>query len=110
MFNFFKNQANRLNQLEAHTQLQEDDSIIVLDVRTKEEFVEGHLAKSMNIPLDQLEHSINRKISNKDHKVFVICYSGSRSAVAMRILSHLGYSNAYDIGGISTWKYGITRS
>jgi phage shock protein E len=109
MFNFLRNNTHRLNQQEAHLQLQNDASILILDVRTKEEFVEGHVAKSINIPLDKLDRIIEKKVLDKENKLFVICYSGSRSAVAVKILAQLGYNNAFDIGGIATWKYGITR-
>ena len=88
MFNFLKS-SSRLNQSEAFQMLKTDPSILVIDVRTKEEFKEGKIAKSINIPLDQLESLIVKKVPDKNKKLFVICYSGSRSAAAMRILKHL---------------------
>ncbi len=108
MFNFLKS-SSRMNQSEAFQMLKTDPSILVIDVRTPEEFKEGKIAKSINIPLDQLESLIVKKVPDKNKKLFVICYSGSRSAAAMRILKHLGYTNIFDIGGIASWSYGITR-
>jgi rhodanese-related sulfurtransferase len=108
MFNFLKG-SNRLNQAEAYQMLKADASILVVDVRTPEEFREGKIAKSINVPLDQLETLILKKVPDKSKKLFVICYSGSRSAAAMRILKHLGYTDIHDIGGIASWSYGITR-
>jgi len=108
MFNFLKG-SNRLSQAEAHQMLKSDPSIIVVDVRTPEEYREGKIAKSINVPLDQLETLILKKVPDKSKKLFVICYSGSRSAAAMRILKHLGYTDIHDIGGIASWSYGITR-
>jgi phage shock protein E len=108
MFNFFKG-SNRLNHADAYQMLKEDPSILVVDVRTPEEFREGKIAKSINVPLDQLESLILKKVPDKSKKLFVICYSGSRSAAAMRILKHLGYMDIHDIGGIASWSYGITR-
>jgi phage shock protein E len=108
MFNFLKG-SNRLNQAEAYQMLKSDSSIIVVDVRTPQEFRDGKIAKSINVPLDQLEPLIVKKVPDKNKKLFVICYSGSRSAAAMRILKQLGYTDIHDIGGIASWTYGITR-
>lgn len=107
MFNFLK--SNRLNQAEAYQMLKADSSIIVIDVRTPSEFRDGKIAKSINVPLDQLETLIVKKVPDKSKKMFVICYSGSRSAAAMRILKQMGYTDIHDIGGIASWTYGITR-
>ncbi len=109
MFNFFKSSTTRLSHQEAYQQLQQNSSIIVLDVRTIPEFKQGHIGKSLNVPLDQLEDKIALKIKDKNAKIFVICYSGSRSVPATRILKQLGYTQVYDIGGIASWSYGITR-
>jgi rhodanese-related sulfurtransferase len=108
MFNFFKS-SQRLSQSEAYQMLTSDPSILVVDVRTPQEFKEGKIAKSINVPLDQLEVQIAKKVPDKSKKLFVICYSGSRSAAAVRILKQLGYTDIHDIGGIASWSYGITR-
>lgn len=109
MFNFFRQPANHLSQSDAHKMLTEDPSIRVIDVRTVEEFREGHIANSINLPLDQLESLASRKLPKKDAKMFIICYSGSRSSAATRLLAAMGYSQVYDIGGIAMWRYGVVR-
>ena len=51
IFDFFKN-SSRLSVEEAYNNLLKDESIVVLDVRTKEEFDEGHIKNSVNIPVE----------------------------------------------------------
>lgn len=71
-------------------------SAVVVDVRTPEEFKEGHIDKSVNIPLDTLEES-SRLL--KDYKyIIVVCRSGKRSEEAKTILTLQGFTNVYDGG------------
>lgn len=76
---------------------------VLLDVRTKEEYAEYHIKGSLNIPLDSLEHT-EQQIPDKSTTVFVHCLSGARSARATAYLRAKGYSNIYDIGGISSYR------
>ncbi|MPN08045.1 Thiosulfate sulfurtransferase GlpE [bioreactor metagenome] len=108
MFNFFNNKT-RLSQDQAYQQLQNDHSIRLIDVRSKEEFREGHIAHAVNVPLDQLERQIQKTVPNKDDQVFVVCLSGSRATSAVNYLSKIGYTHVFNIGGVATWKYGLTR-
>lgn len=73
---------------------------VLLDVRTKQEYRDGHIPGSMNFPLDELE-SFPDKLPDKKTVLFVHCLSGARSARAVRFLKELGYSQATDIGGIN---------
>ncbi len=61
----------------------------ILDVRTKEEYKFGHIKNSVNIPLDKLTGSLKRL--NKNKPVITCCASGSRSALARRILKNHGF-------------------
>lgn len=79
--------------------------VILLDVRTKEEYNEVHIPKSILIPLADLESRAPQKIKDKDAQILVYCRSGSRSAVATRILAKLGYTNVKNIGGIIHWPF-----
>lgn len=81
---------------------------ILLDVRTKEEFEEGHIPNSINVPLDEIQ-KIQEIAADKNAKIFVYCYSGARSADATRKLNFLGYINAKNIGGIANYNGEIER-
>lgn len=73
-----------------------DKDILLVDVRSKEEFESGHIAKSINIPLDK----INALDVDKDKTVYVFCRSGARSEHAKNQLIQLGYQNVKNIGGV----------
>ena len=72
---------------------------ILLDVRTPEEFADGHIPGSRNLPLSELAR-IKEKIFEKDTPIFVYCHSGSRSQQAAAALKQMGYCNIKNIGGI----------
>ncbi len=77
-----------------------NESIIIIDVRTEEEYALGHLDNSINIPVDYLTEDRLENI-NKDEYIFLYCRSGVRSVTAANILIELGYVNVYDLGGIT---------
>lgn len=90
-----------IDQEEAYKAMSLDDSIVVIDVRTEEEYNEEHIVDAINIPLDNIE-SIDL---DKNTTIYVYCQSGNRSKEATQKLNELGYSNVYDMGGINTWTY-----
>ena len=73
----------------------------LLDVRTPEEYKQGHVGGAELIPLDILSAKKGR--IPKDREVICICESGSRSGVATRQLSSLGYKASNMRGGMSRW-------
>lgn len=76
---------------------------VLLDVRTPQEYREGHVPKSRNIPLQSLEQAAD-VISDKSTPIFVYCYSGSRSSQAVNKLIKMGYQNVNNIGGIASYS------
>lgn len=107
MFNLFK--STRLNQDQAYKELGEDKTIKLIDVRTPAEFKEGHIAASVNLPLDTLESKLAKSLPDKDAKIFVVCLSGARASDAVSYMKKIGYTHVFNIGGVSTWNYGLTR-
>lgn len=74
---------------------------ILLDVREPSEWVHGHIAGSLNIPLGELAERIDE--IDRTRTVFVICRSGNRSALATRLLRSIGVE-AYNVrGGVTAW-------
>lgn len=71
----------------------------IIDVRTPEEFVGGHIKGSLNIPLQVLEKRMSG--INKDKPVITCCASGRRSGSAKRILLANGFTDVYNGGGWS---------
>lgn len=80
---------------------------ILLDVRTKEEFEEGHIEGAINIPLKNLAYIVEEEIPEKDDLIYLYCRSGVRVITAGQILYDLGYENVYNMGGIMSWPYEI---
>lgn len=74
----------------------EDKSTIILDVRTEQEHNEGHIKKSINIPLDKLNDSVFSL--QKEEPIVIVCRSGKRSKEAKTFLTHQGFINVYDGG------------
>ena len=70
--------------------IKNDKNITILDVREDDEYNSGHIAKSLHIPLDELETNLNKIQKNK--KILVYCRSGNRSITASRILKKHGYT------------------
>lgn len=83
--------------LEDIAQLPRDGSATLLDIRTAEEYEEGHLDGFVNIPLDELRNRQNEIENGKP--VYVICQSGLRSYIACRILDGYGYETYNFAGG-----------
>lgn len=98
-------QYKKISPAEAQKRLDSGEEIILLDVRTLEEYQEKHLPKSLLIPLDQLEKVAETKLIDKTAPIFVYCRTGRRSAMAARILFKLGYNNIFNLGGIMDWPY-----
>lgn len=95
MFGFFK--TKNINK--GYKEFLKDENAILLDVRTVEEYNEGHLKHSINIPLGEIK--FNKLDKNK--KIYVYCRSGSRSQSACFELTDKGFE-AIDIGGIMWYK------
>lgn len=79
------------------------NKVVLLDVRTIEEYFAGHIPRSVCIPLDQLEERLNEL--NKEKSIVVYCKSGcNRSQKAVQILSRHGFKQVKNIpGGINEW-------
>ena len=84
------------------------DGAVLLDVRTPQEYREGHIPGSKNVPLQQLD-KISSVTDNKNVPMFVYCYSGGRSRQATSMLQHMGYTNVQNIGGIAAYSGKVER-
>lgn len=73
---------------------------VLLDVRSKAEYDEGHIPGSICVPLQKIEKKIEHTIEDKETPVFVYCVTGARSGRAASIMRSLGYEHVFNIGGI----------
>ena len=88
---------------------QKKNEVIILDVRSEEEYNSGHIENSILIPIDKLEEEAENILNDKNKKILVYCRSGHRSKKASNILLEKGYTNVYDFGGIKDWPYEIVK-
>ena len=101
LFNLFhKNQdINGVYEL-----MQNYAGAVLLDVRTAEEFAEGHLPQAVNLPLQSIAVQAQSALPQKDIPLFVYCRSGVRSAKAAAELRQMGFACVQDMGGILSYK------
>lgn len=87
-------------------QIIDNEPVVILDVRTEEEFVTGHIINAINIPIDELEYRLE-ELKSVNKKILVYCKSGARSIFACEILDNAGFIQIYNIGGVVDWPYGL---
>lgn len=109
MFGLFGKRTAAMSMKDAQAELAKDRSIVLLDVRSKDEHKNGHIKGSINVPLDRIAASIAQKVPNKQSRIFVYCLSGGRSNSACSFLSKNGYENVVNIGGITGWPGVLVR-
>ena len=87
----------------------ETQKVIVVDVRTLEEYTEGHIPNAISVPLETIENKAEAKLKNKDDLILVYCRSGRRSREAALKLIEKGYTNVIDFGGIKDWNGEVVK-
>ena len=94
-----------INAEDAKSRLDSAEGIILVDVRTPEEFRDGHIPGAILLPVDEISTNAETVIPDKEATYFIYCRSGNRSAAAADQLVEMGYENVYDLGGINDWPY-----
>ena len=90
---------------EAKQIMDTEEDYIILDVRTQEEYDQGHIPGAILIPDTEVETKAEEVLVDKDQLLLVYCRSGRRSKLASEILVELGYTNIKEFGGIIDWPY-----
>lgn len=95
---------------EAKKMMDEQDDILILDVREQSEFDAGHVPGAVLLPVGTItEDSAADVIESKDTVTLVYCRSGNRSKTAAKTLAGLGYTQIYEFGGIMDWPYEVEK-
>ena len=71
---------------------------LVVDVRSPGEFASGHLPVAINLPLDEIESALPRRVKDKNQVLLLHCLSGTRSGMAKNKLKQMGYLNVHNLG------------
>lgn len=92
-----------ISQDQAKQMMEEEKDFLLVDVRTKEEFEEGHIPGAINLPVEEIGDSQPQLLPNKDQVLLLYCRSGRRSQEAANKLANMGYTKVYEFGGIMDW-------
>ena len=94
----------RKNDLETGLQqYRENPGALLIDVRNRDEYAEGHVPGSVNLSLKQLRE-IDEIATGYDQPLFLYCLSGARSSQAAAMLKDQGYTNVRSIGGVQGYQ------
>ena len=92
---------------EAKGIMDREEGYIILDVRTQEEYDQGHIPGAIQISHEEIAEKAEDVLTDKDQLILVYCRSGRRSKMAAEILVDLGYTNIKEFGGILDWPYEV---
>ncbi|MEG1493553.1 MAG: rhodanese-like domain-containing protein [Gordonibacter sp.] len=95
----------KMSPAEAKAVMEGGGPFIVLDVRSADEFAQGHIPGAVLIPDNELAARAEAELPSKDETILVYCRSGRRSAAAAEMLAGRGYTQVFDFGGIADWPY-----
>ena len=92
---------------EAKQIMDTEEGYIILDVRTQEEYDQGHIPGAIVISHEEIAEKAEEVLTDKDQLILVYCRSGRRSKIAAEALVELGYTNIKEFGGIIDWPYEV---
>lgn len=99
----------KISTEEAKEMMEKDEYGVILDVRTLDEYKEGHIEGAILLPINEIKEKAETTLYDKEEVILVYCRSGSRSEVAAKELIDMGYINVYDFGGIIDWPYEVVK-
>ena len=82
----------------------EKEKVLVIDVRSQEEYDEGHAKHAINIPLDEIEDNLDRLEDYKDMPIITICNTGNQSEQAAEILIDNGFTDVSNAEGVKDFE------
>ena len=103
------NSYRQISMGEAVKMMKDEKNYIILDVRTPEEYLEGHIPGAINVPNEEIGTAEISELPDKSQLILVYCRSGRRSKEASQKLLGLGYTNIVEFGGINDWNGEIEK-
>ena len=97
----------KISAADAKARMDSGDTIVILDVRTQEEYDAGHIPGAILIPNETIVDKQPELLPDLNAEILVYCRSGNRSAQAAKKLIAIGYTNVVDFGGIIDWPYDV---
>lgn len=103
--NKFNNRGIHYMDIQTAQELIKDSTVTVIDVRTPQEFAQGHIKGARLIPVQELGERMSELASLKERQILVYCHSGNRSSIASRMLLKNGFKKISNLqGGITAWN------
>ncbi|MGB7567139.1 MAG: rhodanese-like domain-containing protein [Chitinivibrionales bacterium] len=103
--NKFNNRGIHYMDIQTAQELIKDSTVTVIDVRTPQEFAQGHIKGARLIPVQELGERMSELASLKERQILVYCHSGNRSSTASRMLLKNGFNKIINLqGGIIAWN------
>ena len=102
MFKWLRNKyrsKENLTKDEVYEMIRNNDNVILLDVRSPQEYEEGHMQNAINIPTYEIYEKAEKIIRDKDSIIICYCTVGVRSKKTIKMLKKLGYNNLYNLDG-----------
>ncbi len=93
----------QISMTEAQSLMETEKNYVILDVRTPEEFAQGHIPGAINIANEQIGREKRPELPDENQLILVYCRSGNRSKQAAGKLAQAGYTNIIEFGGIRDW-------
>ena len=87
----------------AKEMMRADGSLVVVDVRTQDEYAEGHIPGAICVPNESIVDAQPAELPDLDQTILVYCRSGRRSKEAAQKLADMGYTEVFEFGGIIDW-------
>ena len=99
---------HRITAEEAY-EMMASQEVVVVDVRTREEYDGGHIENAVLVPNESIGSEMPEALPDKEATLLIYCRSGRRSKDAAQKLLALGYQNVYDFGGVIDWPYELMK-
>ncbi len=100
---------HKITAEEAKARIDSGDDMIILDVRTQEEYNTDHIEGAFLIPNQTIANTQPEFLPDLDTEILIYCRSGNRSAQAAEKLVDMGYTRVHDFGGIINWPYATVK-
>ena len=99
---------HKISAEETH-EMMASQEVVVVDVRTREEYESGHIENAVLVPNVSIGSEMPEALPDKEATLLVYCRSGRRSKDAAQKLLELGYQSVYDFGGVIDWPYELVK-
>ena len=99
---------HKISAEEAH-EMMTSQEVVVVDVRTREEYESGHIENAVLVPNESIGGEMPEALPDKEATLLIYCRSGRSSKDAAQKLLALGYQSVYDFGGVIDWPYELVK-